>query len=33
MHSDNIATDVLIRVIGIKAINELLAVNTGGGIG
>ncbi|MDX1551050.1 MAG: serine hydrolase [Marinobacter sp.] len=33
IHSDNTATDVLIRVVGMEAVNELVAVNTDGGIG
>lgn len=33
IHSDNTATDVLIRVVGMDAVNELVAVNTDGRIG
>ena len=33
IHSDNTATDVLIRLVGMEAVNELVAVNTDGGIG
>lgn len=33
IHSDNTATDVLIRIVGMDAVNELVAVNTEGAIG